>query len=104
MNRMQRLVGLLPAGTTLQILAQDQVAHAARGRDRRHYRTLWIAKTFWSVDARRPAAALRRVRRRTSGTRLWTCDAGRAGTRIRSEALHYDQSNLRYVGHTGTGF
>ena len=31
--------------------------------------------------------ALRRVRRRTSGTRLWTCDAGRAGTRIRSEAL-----------------
>src|SRR5260370_11801966 len=48
-----RLVGLLPVGTTLQILAQDQIAHAARGRDRRHYRTLWIAKTFWSVDARR---------------------------------------------------
>ncbi len=32
--------------------------------------------------------ALRRVRRRRSGTRLWTCCAGRAGTRIRSEALH----------------
>src|SRR5271165_6874182 len=32
--------------------------------------------------------ALRRVRRRTSGTHLWTCDAGRAATRIRSEALH----------------
>jgi hypothetical protein len=32
--------------------------------------------------------ALGRVRRRTSGTRLWTCCAGRAGTRIRSEALH----------------
>jgi len=32
--------------------------------------------------------ALRRVRRRTSGTHLWTWDAGRAGTRIRSEALH----------------
>src|SRR5271165_4214147 len=31
---------------------------------------------------------LRRVRRCTSGTRLWTCDAGRARTRIRSEALH----------------
>src|SRR5271165_4467598 len=32
--------------------------------------------------------ALRRVRRRRSGTRLWTCRAGRAGTCIRSEALH----------------
>ncbi len=32
--------------------------------------------------------ALRRVRLRRSGTRLWTCCAGRAGTRIRSEALH----------------
>ena len=32
--------------------------------------------------------ALRRVRRRTSGTLLWTCGAGRAGTCIRSEALH----------------
>jgi hypothetical protein len=32
--------------------------------------------------------ALRRVRRRLSGTRLWTCCAGRAGARIRSEALH----------------
>src|SRR5271165_1536810 len=32
--------------------------------------------------------ALRRVRRRTSGTHQWTFDAGRAGTRIRSEALH----------------
>src|SRR5271165_2492284 len=31
---------------------------------------------------------LRRVRRCTSGTRLWTCDAGRARKRIRSEALH----------------
>ena len=31
--------------------------------------------------------ALRRVRRRLRGTRLWTCCAGRAGTRIRSEAL-----------------
>ena len=31
---------------------------------------------------------LRRVRLRRSGTRLWTCCAGRAGTRIRSEALH----------------
>ena len=26
--------------------------------------------------------------RRMSGTRLWTCCAGRAGTPIRSEALH----------------
>ena len=32
--------------------------------------------------------ALRRVRRRRSGTRLWTCCAGRAGPCIRSEALH----------------
>ena len=32
--------------------------------------------------------AFRRVRRRMSGTRLWTCCAGRAGTRIRSEVLH----------------
>ncbi len=32
--------------------------------------------------------ALRHVRLRRSGTRLWTCCAGRAGTRIRSEALH----------------
>jgi hypothetical protein len=32
--------------------------------------------------------ALRRVRRRMSGTPLWTCCAGRAGTCIRSEALH----------------
>jgi hypothetical protein len=32
--------------------------------------------------------ALRRVRRRMCGTRPWTCCAGRAGTRIRSEALH----------------
>ena len=32
--------------------------------------------------------ALGRVRRRTSGTRLWTCGAGRAGTCMRSEALH----------------
>src|SRR5271165_2485175 len=32
--------------------------------------------------------ALRRVRLRRSETRLWTCCAGRAGTRIRSEALH----------------
>ena len=32
--------------------------------------------------------ALRRVRRRMSGTRLLTCCAGRAGTCIRSEALH----------------
>src|SRR5271165_6400790 len=32
--------------------------------------------------------ALRRVRLRRSGTRLWACCAGRAGTRIRSEALH----------------
>ena len=32
--------------------------------------------------------ALRRVRLGRSGTRLWTCCAGRAGTRIRSEALH----------------
>src|SRR5271165_5778044 len=32
--------------------------------------------------------ALRRVRRRRSGTRLWTCCAGRAGTRIRLEAPH----------------
>jgi hypothetical protein len=31
---------------------------------------------------------LRRVRRCTSGTRLWTCYAGRAGTRIRSAAPH----------------
>ena len=34
------------------------------------------------------ADALRRVRRRMSGTRLWTSCAGRARTRIRSEALH----------------
>jgi hypothetical protein len=33
-------------------------------------------------------AALRRVRRHISITRLWTCYAGRAGTRIRSEVLH----------------
>jgi hypothetical protein len=33
-------------------------------------------------------AALGRVRRGTAGTRLWTCRAGRAGTRIRSKALH----------------
>jgi hypothetical protein len=32
--------------------------------------------------------ALRRVRRRMCGTPPWTCCAGRAGTRIRSEALH----------------
>ena len=32
--------------------------------------------------------ALRRVRGWLSGTRLWTCCAGRAGTRMRSEALH----------------
>src|SRR3974390_1272057 len=32
--------------------------------------------------------ALQRGRRRRPGTRLWTCCAGRAGTRIRSEALH----------------
>src|SRR5271166_4478640 len=32
--------------------------------------------------------ALRRVRRLASGTHLWTCDAERTGTRIRSEALH----------------
>jgi hypothetical protein len=32
--------------------------------------------------------ALGRVRRRTTGTRLWTCGAGRGGTRIRSAALH----------------
>jgi hypothetical protein len=32
--------------------------------------------------------ALRRVRGCLSGTRLWTCCAGRAGTRMRSEALH----------------
>src|SRR5271157_4252400 len=32
--------------------------------------------------------ALRRVRLRRSGTRLLTCCAGRAGTCIRSEALH----------------
>jgi hypothetical protein len=32
--------------------------------------------------------ALGRVRGRRSGTRLWTCCAGRAGTRIRSEAPH----------------
>jgi hypothetical protein len=31
---------------------------------------------------------LGRVRRRTTETPLWTCGAGRAGTRIRSEALH----------------
>jgi hypothetical protein len=30
--------------------------------------------------------ALRRVRRRMSGTRLWTRCGGRAGTRLRSEA------------------
>ena len=32
--------------------------------------------------------ALRSVRLGRSGTRLWTCCAGRAGTRIRSTALH----------------
>jgi hypothetical protein len=32
--------------------------------------------------------ALGRVRHRTSETPLWTCGAGRAGTRIRSKALH----------------
>ena len=37
------------------------------------------------VDALR---RVRRRRRRRSGTRLWTCCAGRAGTWIRSEALH----------------
>src|SRR5271166_5719864 len=44
----------------------------------------------WSCPVYPPPMvdALRRVRRRTSGTLLWTCGAGRAGTRIRSEALH----------------
>ena len=44
----------------------------------------------WSYRVYPPPTvdALGRVRRRTSETRLWTCDAGRAGTRIRSEALH----------------
>jgi hypothetical protein len=32
--------------------------------------------------------ALRRVRRRRSGTPLWKCCAGRAATCIRSKALH----------------
>jgi hypothetical protein len=44
----------------------------------------------WSCPVCAPLMvdAFGRVRRRTSGTRLWTCCAGRAGTRIRSEALH----------------
>ena len=43
--------------------------------------------------------ALRRVRRRLCGTRLWTCCAGRAGTRIRSEALQRMLSIGRPVAH-----
>src|SRR3984893_18424922 len=39
--------------------------------------------------------ALRLVRRPSSGTRLWTCCAGRAGTCIRSEALH----RVLTIGH-----
>jgi hypothetical protein len=44
----------------------------------------------WSCPVYPPPTvdALRRVRRRTSGARPWTCCAGRAGTRIRSKALH----------------
>jgi hypothetical protein len=38
---------------------------------------------------------LRHVRRRTSGTRLWTCYAGRAGTRIRSAAPHRRLTSAR---------
>jgi len=43
--------------------------------------------------------ALRRVRRRMCETRLWTCCAGRAGTRIRSEAPHRMLTIGRLAAH-----
>jgi hypothetical protein len=45
---------------------------------------------------------LRRVRRRMSGTPPWTCCAGRAGMRIRSEALHWRYHRMSCGGSRGS--
>ena len=59
-------------------------------RSRTRSRLIRLSRSNGQVRCSPPPMvdALRRVRRRRSGTRLWTCCAGRAGTRIRSEAPH----------------